>query len=84
MNLTLIGNVNELTSDEQKTLYTAGADIYTGGLYYLVADPENFTQVGKDVVPNVPALRAMSSTSSINWVFASFRGKKVAFGSAVN
>ena len=59
MNLTLIGNVNELSANEQKTLYTEGADIYTG-IYYLIAEADQFSQTGKDVVPNTPALRALS------------------------
>ena len=54
MQLTIIGNVNELTAQEQKALYTDGADIYTG-MYYLVADVQHFTQQGKDVIPNLPA-----------------------------
>lgn len=81
MNLTLIGNVNELTAQEQKALYTEGADIYTG-VYYLVADVEHFSQNGKDVVPNIPALRALSNNANVNWIITNFRGKKVAFGSA--
>lgn len=81
MNLTLIGNVNELTATEQKSLYTEGAEIYTG-VYYLVADPSHFTQNGKDVVPNSPALRALSNSANVSWIFTNFRGKKVAFGSA--
>lgn len=83
MNLTLIGNVNELTATEQKTLYTEGAELYTG-VYYLVADATLFTQNGKDVVPNSPALRALSSSANISWIITNFRGKKVAFGSATN
>lgn len=81
MNLTLIGNVNELTANEQKALYTEGAEIYTG-VYYLVADPAFFTQNGKDVVPNAPALRALSNSANVSWILTNFRGKKVAFGSA--
>lgn len=81
MQITIIGNVNELTAQEQKALYSDGADIYTG-VYYLVADAEQFTQSGKDVTPNMPALRSMSASSNISWIIANFRGKKVAFGSA--
>lgn len=81
MNLTLIGNVNELTSDEQKALYTAGAEIYTG-VYYLVAEQSEFTLSGKEVVPATPALRSLSNSANISWIFTTFRGKKVAFGSA--
>ncbi len=80
MNLTLIGNVNELTSNEQKALYTEGADIYTG-VYYLITEAENFTQNGKDVVPSTPALRALSIAANVSWIITNFRGKKVAFGS---
>jgi|APCry1669189369_1035219.scaffolds.fasta_scaffold01925_3 hypothetical protein len=81
MNLTLIGNVNELTAVEQKALYTDGADIYMG-VYYLVADIEYFTQSGKEVIPNSPALRALSSSANVKWVVTNFRGKRVAFGSS--
>jgi hypothetical protein len=81
MNITLIGNVNELTAVEQKALYTEGADIYTG-VYYLVMDATHFTASGKEVIPGTPALRALSSTANINWIITNFRGKKVAFGSA--
>lgn len=81
MNLTLIGNVSELTATEQKALYTEGADIYTGA-YYLVADVTHFSQNGKDVVPNMPALRVLSNSASISWIFTNFRGNRVAFGSA--
>jgi hypothetical protein len=81
MNLTIIGNVNELTANEQKALYTEGAEIYTG-VYYFVADTTLFTQTGRDVVPNAPALRALSNAASVTWIFTTFRGKKVAFGSA--
>jgi len=81
MQLTIIGNVNELTAQEQKALYTDGADIYTG-MYYLVADVKHFSQQGKDIVPDVPALRSMSTASNINWIITTFRGNKVAFGSA--
>lgn len=81
MNLTLIGNVNELTGNEQKALYTEGADIYTG-VYYLVAEVENFSQTGKEIIPNTPALRALSNAANITWIITNFRGKKVAFGSA--
>jgi len=80
MQLTLIGNVNELTANEQKALYTDGADIYTG-MYYLIADVQHFTQQGKDVVPNLPALRSMSTLANISWIITTFRGNKVAFGS---
>lgn len=80
MNLTLISNVNELTANEQKTLYTEGADIYTG-IYYLITEADQFSQMGKDVVPNTPALRALSSAAGISWILTHFRGKKVAFGS---
>lgn len=81
MQITIIGNVNELTANEQKALYTDGADIYTG-MYYLVADTQHFTAQGKDVIPALPALRSLSSTSNINWIITTFRGSKVAFGSA--
>jgi hypothetical protein len=81
MQITIIGNVNELTANEQKALYTDGADIYTG-MYYLVADVQHFTAQGKDVIPTLPALRSLSSTSNINWIITTFRGNKVAFGSA--
>lgn len=81
MNLTLIGNVNELTANEQKALYTDGADIHTG-IFYLVTDTEHFTQAGKDVTPVIPALRSLSVASNITWIITNFRGKRVAFGSA--
>lgn len=81
MNLTLIGNVNELTANEQKALYTDGADIYTG-IYYLVTDAEQFTQSGRDVTPGTPALRTLSAAANISWIITNFRGKRVAFGSA--
>lgn len=80
MNITLIGNVNELTATEQKALYTDGADIYTG-VYYLVADAEYFTQNGRDANPNIPALRSLSGATNISWIITMFRGKRVAFGS---
>jgi hypothetical protein len=83
MNLTLIGNVTELTAVEQKALYTDGADIYTS-VFYLVTEPEHFTQSGKDVIPNSPALKTLSRDASISWILTNFRGKKVAFGSATN
>ena len=81
MNLTIIGNVSELTANEQKALYTEGADIYTG-VYYIVTDTEHFTQNGKEVTPNKPALRALSLSAGVTWILTNFRGKKVAFGSA--
>ena len=81
MQITIIGNVNELTANEQKALYTDGADIYTG-MYYLVAEPQHFTASGKDVIPNLPALRSLSSSANISWILTTFRGNKVAFGSA--
>jgi len=81
MQITIIENVKELTAAEQKALYTEGADIYTG-IYYLLADADLFTVHGKDIVPVVPALRSLSSTSNIKWVITNFRGNKVAFGSA--
>lgn len=81
MQLTMIGNVNELSAQEQKALYTDGADIYTG-MYYLVTDTQNFTLQGKDVVPNLPALRSLSTAANVNWIITTFRGNKVAFGSA--
>lgn len=81
MQITIIGNVNELTAQEQKALYTDGAEIYTG-MFYLVADPQHFTQQGREVIPNLPALRSLSSSSGINWIVTNFRGNKVAFGSA--
>ena len=81
MQLTIIGNVNELTANEQKALYTDGADIYTG-MYYLVADVQHFTTAGKDVIPELPALRSLSSSANISWILTTFRGNKVAFGSA--
>ena len=81
MQITIIGNVNELTALEQKALYNDGADIYTG-MYYLVADAQHFTQTGKSIVPNLPALRSMSTSSNISWILTTFRGNKVAFGSA--
>lgn len=81
MQITIIGNVNELTANEQKALYTDGADIYTG-MYYLIADAQHFTQSGKDIIPSLPALRSLSSSANINWIITNFRGNKVAFGSA--
>lgn len=81
MQITIIGNVNELSANEQKALYTDGADIYTG-MYYLTADVQHFTQNGKDVVPNLPALRSLSTSANISWILTTFRGNKVAFGSA--
>ena len=80
MQITIIGNVNELSAQEQKALYTDGADIYTG-MYYLVADTKYFIQQGKDVVPDIPALRSMSTAANISWIITTFRGNKVAFGS---
>jgi hypothetical protein len=81
MQLTVIGNVSELSPVEQKALYTEGADIYTG-VYYLVAEAELFKMQGKDVIPDLPALRALSASAGITWIITHFRGKKVAFGSA--
>ena len=81
MQLTIIGNVNELTAQEQKALYMDGADTYTG-MYYLVAEVQHFTQQGKDVIPNLPALRSLSTGANISWILTTFRGNKVAFGSA--
>ena len=81
MNLTLIGNVNELTAVEQKALYTDGADIYTG-IYYLVTDDTHFTQSGKYATPETPALRRLSVATNTSWIITNFRGKRVAFGSA--
>lgn len=81
MNLTIIGNVNELSATEQKFLYTEGADIYTGA-YYIVTECEYFASNGKEVTPKIPALRALSSSANITWIITEFRGKKVAFGSA--
>jgi len=81
MNLTIIGNVSELSANEQKFLYTEGADIYTG-TYYIVTDWEYFSLNGKDVVPKIPALRALSNSATITWIITEFRGGKVAFGAA--
>jgi len=81
MNITLIGNVSELTPEEQKVLYSAGADIYTG-IYYLVADASLFTQSGREVLPDVPSLRTLSNSTNITWILTKFRGARVAFGSA--
>ena len=81
MQLTIIGNVSELTGNEQKALYTDGADITTG-MYYLVAGAKEFTVQGKEVTPNLPALRSLSATSNISWIITNFRGNRVAFGSA--
>jgi hypothetical protein len=80
MQITIIENVKEFTAVEQKALYTEGADIYTG-IYYLLADAEHFTAHGKDVIPNIPALRSLSVSANISWILTTFRGKKVAFGS---
>lgn len=82
MNLTIIGNVSELTANEQKFLYTEGADIYTGA-YYIITECEYFNLNGKDVVPQVPALRAFTNSANVTWIITEFRGKKVAFGSAL-
>jgi hypothetical protein len=81
MQLTIIGNVSELTANEQKALYNDGADIATG-LYYLIADSQLFTTQGREVIPNMPALRSLSASSNIDWIITNFRGNKVAFGSA--
>jgi hypothetical protein len=81
MNITLISNVSELTPNEQKTLYSAGAEIYTG-VYYIIVDSEHVSQVGKDVLPNKPVLRALSASANITWILTDFRGKRVGFGSA--
>ena len=81
MTLTIIENVKEFTAIEQKSLYNDGADI-ANGLYYLVADASAFTVQGREVIPNLPALRSLSTTSNIGWVITNFRGNKVAFGSA--
>lgn len=82
MELTLIGNVKEFTPAEQKTLYSQGADFYTG-VYWIVADATYFVLSGKDVMPNSPALRAFTNTANISWILTEFRGKQVAFGSAI-
>jgi hypothetical protein len=81
MQLTIIGNINELTANEQKALYTDGADITTG-MYYLVADAKAFTVQGREVIPDLPALRSLSASANISWIITKFRGDKVAFGSA--
>ena len=81
MQLTIIGNITELTANEQKALYTDGADITTG-MYYLVADAKEFTSQGREVIPDLPALRSLSASSNISWIITNFRGNKVAFGSA--
>ena len=81
MTINIIGNVNELTAIEQKALYNDGADITTG-MYYLVADAKDFVSQGKEVLPNLPALRSLSASANINWIITNFRGNKVAFGSA--
>ena len=80
MQITIIGNVSEFTATEQKALYTDGADIYTG-MYYVTAEPEYFTSQGKDVIPNLPALRSLTVSANIKWIITTFRGKKIAFGS---
>jgi len=80
MQITIIGNVSEFTATEQKALYTDGADIYTG-MYYVTADIEHFTVQGRNVTPNLPALRSLTSSANINWIVTTFRGKKIAFGS---
>ena len=81
MTITIIGNDNELTAAEQKALYNDGADITTG-IYYLVADAKDFVAQGKEVLPNLPALRSLSASANIDWIITNFRGNKVAFGSA--
>jgi len=81
MQLTIIGNVSELSATEQKALYTDGADITTG-MYYLVADAKDFTTQGREVIPNLPALRSLSASANVSWVITNFRGSRVAFGSA--
>ena len=81
MTINIIGNVHELTGNEQKALYNDGADITTG-IYYLVADAKDFTTQGKEVVPNLPALRSLSTAANVSWIITNFRGNRVAFGSA--
>jgi hypothetical protein len=81
MQITIIGNVSELSASEQKALYTDGADITTG-MYYLVANAKDFVSQGREVIPNLPALRSLSAAANISWIITSFRGNKVAFGSA--
>jgi hypothetical protein len=81
MQLTIISNVSEFTANEQKALYNDGADIATG-LYYLVAEAQAFTIQGREVVPNLPALRSLSASSNISWIITNFRGNRIAFGSA--
>jgi len=81
MQLTIIGNVSELSANEQKALYSDGADITTG-MYYLVADAKDFALQGREVIPNLPALRSLSASANISWVITNFRGNRVAFGSA--
>jgi hypothetical protein len=81
MQINIIGNVNELTAPEQKALYNDGADITTG-MYYLIADAKDFIAQGKEVIPNLPALRSLSASANIGWIITNFRGNKVAFGSA--
>ena len=80
MTITIIENVKELTANEQKALYNDGADIATG-IYYLTAEAQHFTTQGKEVIPNLPALRALSQTSNISWILTNFRGTRIAFGS---
>jgi len=80
MTINIIENVKELTAAEQKALYNDGADIATG-IYYLTADAQYFTVQGKEAIPNLPALRALSHSANVSWIITTFRGNKIAFGS---
>jgi len=81
MQITIIGNINEFTASEQKTLYSDGADMTTG-MYYLVADAKDFVTQGREVIPNLPALRSLTASANISWIITNYRGNRVAFGSA--
>jgi len=81
MTINIIENVKEFTAAEQKSLYNDGADI-ASSLYYLVADASAFTIQGKEVIPNLPALRSLTASANIGWIITNYRGNKVAFGSA--
>jgi hypothetical protein len=83
MTLTIIDNIKEFTAAEQKALYNEGADIATG-IYYVTADAEHFTVQGREVIPDLPALRSLSQSANISWIITNFRGNKVAFGSVTS
>jgi hypothetical protein len=80
MKLELIESNKNFTSDEQKSLFNSGVDIYDG-YYFFVADLDEFEYRGV-LSPKSAALRCVTASNNIQWNKVFFRGKNVAVGAA--